>query len=172
MKRVIGALLMAGSAACSYLFAARILFHGRASLGGEFSAGLPFRLVGMDYPADALLLAGAGWGLVLGLYHVLTGTEDIARVLQGGRVARLALLNGLLLVTTLAVACVGAKHGKEGATVAVFALTAAAQVVLGLVLLVLALAERPKGIVSLVLGGLVTAGGVAVAVFAFLQGGA
>ncbi len=170
MKRVIGALLMLGGAASLYCFTARVMFHGRGSLGGAFTPGLPFSLVGMDYPADAMLLAGAAWGLILGLYNVLTGSEEIGRLLQGGRIARLGLLNGLLLISTLAIACVGAQHGKDAVTVAVFGIVAGLQVALGLLLLILAAFERPKGVVSLVVGGLVYAGGVVVGVLAFLGG--
>jgi hypothetical protein len=170
MKRLFGALLMLGGALSLYFFTSRVMFHGRASLGGDYSAKLPFSLVGMDYPYDALLLAGAWWGLLLGLYHTLTGSEEIGRLLKSGRVARIGLLNALLLVSSLLIAWVGARHGKDAVTVAVFALVAAAQVVLGLILLVLSFLERPKGWVSLTLGGLVYAGGVTLAALAYLGG--
>ena len=50
--------------------------------------------------------------------------------------------------------------------------SAAVQAVAGIILLILSLTERPKGIASLALGAVVTLGGVGVGVLAFLWGGA
>ncbi len=155
-----------------YAFATRAMFHGRASLGTSMDLGLPLVLVGMDFPTDALLLAGALWGFILGLWFVVTGADEAKEVLRGGRISRILLLNGLLLLSTLAIACIGAKAGKDATTVAVFGLVALAQAAVGLILLVLSLFERPKGIASLALGAVVYLGGVTVGVLAFLWGGA
>ncbi|HLY10829.1 MAG TPA: hypothetical protein VKW04_16120 [Planctomycetota bacterium] len=172
MKRIFGGLLMLAGALALYLFATRAMFHGRADLGSSYSPSLPLLLVGADYPTDALLLAGAAWGFLLGLWCVITGADEAREVLRGGRIARILLLNGLLLLSSLAIAYLGAKAHKDPATVLVFGLVAAVQAVVGLILLILSLAERPKGIASLAFGTVVTLGGVGLGVLVFLWGGA
>lgn len=169
MKRIVGSVLMLAGTLCLYLFATRAMFHGRASFGAAYDPGLPLLFVGMDYPTDAILLACSLWGLVLGLWCIIT--DDSGDALRGGRIARIMLLNGLLLLSTLAIAFIGAKHHKDTTTVAVFGLIALAQAALGLLLLVLSVFERPKGIASLALGALVYAGGVGIGVLTFLWGG-
>jgi hypothetical protein len=170
MKRIFGALLMLAGALCLYLFATQAMFHGRAELGATYSPGLPLSFVGMDYPKDALLLAGAAWGFLLGLWFIVTGADEAQQALRGGRIARVMLLNGLLLLSSLAIACFGAKAHKDAATVAVFGIVAAVQAVLGLVLLVMSFTERPKGIASLAFGAAVYLGGVGIVVLTFLWG--
>jgi hypothetical protein len=170
MKRIFGALLMLAGALCLYLFATRAMFHGRAELGSAYSPGLPLTFVGMDYPKDALLLAGAAWGFLLGLWFIVTGADEAQQVLRGGRIARVMLLNGLLLLSSVAIACFGAKAHKDAATVAIFGIVAAVQAVLGLILLVLSFTERPKGIASLAFGAAVYLGGVGIVVLTFLWG--
>lgn len=170
MKRIFGGLLMLAGAVCLYLCATRAMFHGRADLGTAYSPGLALSFVGLDYPTDALLLAGAAWGFLLGLWFVITGAEEAEQALRGGRIARVMLFNGLLLLSSLAIAYFGAKAHKDAATVAVFGIVAALQAVLGLVLLVLSLTERPKGIASLAFGAVVYLGGVGIAVLTFLWG--
>ena len=170
MKRIFGAILMLAGALCLYLFATQAMFHGRAELGAAYSPGLPLSFVGMDYPKDALLLAGAAWGFLLGLWFIVTGADEAQQVLRGGRIARVMLLNGLLLLSSIAIACFGAKAHKDAATVAIFGIVAAVQAVLGLVLLVMSLTERPKGIASLAFGAAVYLGGVGIAVLTFLWG--
>lgn len=170
MKRIFGAILMLAGALCLYLFATQAMFHGRAELGAAYSPGLPLSFVGMDYPKDALLLAGAAWGFLLGLWFIVTGADEAQQVLRGGRIARVMLLNGLLLLSSIAIACFGAKAHKDAATVAIFGIVAAVQAVLGLVLLVMSFTERPKGIASLAFGAAVYLGGVGIAVLTFLWG--
>jgi hypothetical protein len=170
MKRIFGALLMLAGAVCLYLVATRAMFHGRAELGSTYSPGLPLTFVGMDYPKDALLLAGAAWGFLLGLWFIVTGAEEAEQALRGGRIARVMLLNGLLLLSSLVIACFGAKAHKDAATVMIFGIVAAIQAVLGLVLLILSFTERPKGIASLAFGAAVYLGGVGIAVLTFLWG--
>ncbi|MBV8881600.1 MAG: hypothetical protein JO332_16710 [Planctomycetaceae bacterium] len=172
MKRIFGGLLMLAGAFCLYLFATRAMFHGRAELGSAYSPGLPLTFVGMDYPTDALLLAGAAWGFLLGLWYIVTGADEAASALRGGRIARVMLFNGLLLLSSLAIAYFGAKAHKDPATVMAFGVVAAVQAVVGIILLVLSLAEKPKGIASLAFGTVVTLGGVGIGVLAFLWGGA
>ena len=172
MKRIFGGLLMLAGAFSLYLFATRAMFHGRADLGTAYSPGLPLLFVGMDYPTDALLLAGAAWGFLLGLWFIITGADEARQVLRGGRISRVLLLNGLLLLSSLAIALFGAKAHKDPATVMVFGIVAAVQAVVGLILLLLSLTEKPKGIASLAFGTVVYLGGVGIAVLAFLWGGA
>jgi len=161
---------MLAGAVCLYLVATRAMFHGRADLGTTYSPGLALSFVGLDYPTDALLLAGAAWGFLLGFWFVITGAEDAREVLRGGRIARILLLNGLLLISSLAIATFGARHHKDPLTVMVFGVVAAVQAVVGLILLILSLTERPKGIASLAFGAVVYLGGVGVGVLAFLWG--
>jgi hypothetical protein len=170
MKRIFGALLMLAGAFSLYVFATRAMFHGRGSIGSTYDMNLPLLFVGMDYPTDALLLAGALWGFILGLWFVVTGADEAAQALRGGRISRVMLLNGLLLLSTLGVAFLGAKHHADATTVAVFGMVALAQAALGLILLVLSLFERPKGIASLAFGAVVYLGGVGVGVLAFIWG--
>lgn len=172
MKRIFGGVLMLAGAFSGYIFATRAMFHGRAELGTAYSPGLPLQFVGMDYPTDALLLAGAAWGVLLGFWFIITGAEEAGQVLRGGRIARVMLFNGLLLLSSLAIAYFGAKAHKDPATVMVFGLVAAVQAIVGVILLVLSVAEKPKGIASLAFGAVVTVGGVAVGALAFLWGGA
>ena len=171
MKRIFGGVLMLAGAFSTYLFATRAMFNGRASLGTSYNPALPQSFVGMDYPTDALLLAGALWGFILGLWFVITGADEVKEALRGGRIARVMLLNGLLLLSTLAIAFIGAKHHKDPATVAAFGIVALAQAAFGLILLILSIFEKPKGIASLAFGAVVYLGGVGVGVFAFLSGG-
>src|SRR5262245_5826412 len=170
MKRILGGVLMLAGAFSLYAFATRAMFNGRASLGSTYELGLPLLFVGMDYPTDALYLAGAFWGFILGFWFIISGSDD-GGALRGGRIARIMLMNGLLLLSTLAVAYIGARHQKDATTVAVFGLVALVQAAFGLILLVLSLFERPKGIASLAFGAVVYLGGVGIGILTFLWGG-
>jgi len=173
MKRIFGAVLLVVGALCLYFFVSRAMFHGREAMGTTFDAGLPFKSLGKaDYPGNALLLLGAAWGFILGLWFVVLGDpprEGAPR--GGGGIARLMLLNALLLLSSLLAGYIGGKSGADVTTVAVFGTVALLQILLGLILLVLALFERPKGWVSLGLGFLVYGAGVAVGLLSFLWGG-
>jgi len=163
---------MIAGAVSLYFFVSRAMFHGAGMLGQEYDPALPFRAMGKaDYPVNALLLLGAAWGFILGVWFVFTGDEGAARATRGGGVARLLLLNSLLLLSSLLVAFVGGRSGADSLTVAVFGVVAAAQVLLGLILLVLAIFEKPKGVVSLLLGTAVWLGGAVLGVLTFLWGG-
>lgn len=171
MKRIFGGLLMLAGAVCLYLCATRAMFHGRAELGRAYSAGLPLTFVGMDYPTDALLLAGAAWGFILGFWFIVTGAEEAKAVLRGGRISRVLLLNGLLLMSSLAIAYFGARAHKDHGTILLFGLVAAVQAVVGFVLLILSFTERPKGIASLAFGAAVYLGGVGLGAMIYVWGG-
>ena len=125
----------------------------------------------MDYPTGALMLVGEAWDFSLGLWFIVTGGDDASQALRGGRIARLMLLNGLLLLSTLGVAYLGARNNGGTTLVAVFGLIALAQAAVGLLLLILSLFERPKGIASLAFGALIYLGGVGIGVMTFLWGG-
>ena len=118
-------------------------------MGAGFEPNLPFRTLGHEYPADALLFLGALWGFVLGLGLILTPEEAS----KGGRIARVMLLNGLLLLSSLFVAYIGGKTaGVDAGVIAVFGMVALAQSALGFFLLIFALFEKPKGVASLLFG--------------------
>lgn len=169
MKRIFGAVLMLAGAASLYFFVSRGMFHGRALMASDYDPALPFRALGReDFPSNALLLLGALWGAVLGLWFILTDNSGTA--LRGGKIARLLLLNALLLVSSLFAGFVGGRAGADALTVAVFGVVAAAQILLGVILLVLALFERPKGAVSLALGTLVWLAGTTAGVLVILWG--
>lgn len=172
MKRIFGALLLLGGAFLLYVFTTRALFHGRESIGSAYNVMLPLSLIGADYPTGALLLAGAFWSMILGLWCVITGDEGASANLRGGRIARIMLVNALLLLSTLGVAYIGARDHKDSLLVAVFGLVALAQAAVGLLLLILSLFERPKGIASLIFGAAIYLGGVGIAVLAFIKGSA
>lgn len=171
MKRIFGGLLMLAGAGALYLFTTRAMYFGREQISAVFDVRLPLLLAGLDYPTGALILTGAAWGFILGLWFIVTGGDDASEALRGGRIARLMLLNSLLLLSTLGVAYLGARNNGGTTLVAVFGLIAAAQVVFGALLLVLSLFERPKGIASLAFGALIYLGGVGIGVMTFLWGG-
>jgi hypothetical protein len=187
MKRVVGGFLMLAGTFCLYQFVAGGMYHAKDLFGPAPDNSLPFASLGKNYPADALYLASAFWCLLLGICMVLlgdsarpaaapAGSGAAARYVaqgpsKGGKVARLMFLNSLLLATSLFVAYIGAKAKQDTMIIAVFGVAAALQALLGLVLLLMALTERPKGPISLVLGLLVWLGGVGVGVLAFLKGG-
>ena len=171
MKRILGALFLLGGALCLYLFATRAMFLGREQLGTAYNPELPLHLIGLNFPTGAFLFLGACWGFILGLCLVVTGSDQPSDGPRGGRVSRLMLLNGLLLASSIFAAYVGMKAKEDPNTIAVFAIVALAQIALGLLLLVFALFERPKGVLSLLVGAAVYLGGVGVAVATFLWGG-
>ena len=187
MKRIIGAILMLGGAACLYCFAASGAFLGR-----EISApatGLPFLSLGKGYPLDAVLLLGAFWGFLIGLALVVgaqggapkpvaaTPGSAAARYAatagrRGGTIARFMLLNGLLLLSTLFVAYIGgmSRH-PDVSVVGVFGLVALIQMGLGVVLMILALFEQPKGVLSIILGIPLHLFGIIIGLLAFFLWG-
>jgi hypothetical protein len=171
MKRIFGGLLMLAGAFALYVFTARAMTFGREQISAAFDLRLPLLLAGVDYPTGALILAGALWGFILGLWFIVTGGDDASQALRGGRISRLMLLNALLLLSTLGVAYLGARNNGGPTLVAVFGLVALAQAAFGLLLLILSLFERPKGIASLAFGALVYLGGVGIGVMTFLWGG-
>src|SRR5947209_17057424 len=109
MKRFFGALFMIAGAIFLYLFVARAMHAARGTISAALDPSMPFHALGHEYPMDALLFLGAVWGFLLGLGLVLSPAEGA----QGGRVARVMLLNALLLVSSLFVAYVGGKSQAD-----------------------------------------------------------
>ncbi|HEX7896304.1 MAG TPA: hypothetical protein VF950_00895 [Planctomycetota bacterium] len=172
MKRMLGAVLALAGGVALFFFVSRGMHHGRSFLGAEYDPSVPFRALGRDYPTDGFLLLGALWGFILGTWFIVTGDEGASKALQGGKSARLFMLNGLLLLSSLFVGYVGGRGGADPRAVAIFGVLALGQGVLGLILLLLALTERPKGFVSLAVGSVVWLGGTAAGVMVFMWGGA
>jgi len=154
-----------------------------------YAAAVPFRMLGQNYPFDVAMLACGAWAMGLALYFILSpdanrnvlpahvpATSKWAQRLasQGSRSSPMAgmfLVNSLLLATMLFVAYIGARSpGDHARYVSIFGMVAGLQVALGLILLILALFEKPKGPVGLLLGGAVYVAGTAVSVLVFLWG--
>jgi hypothetical protein len=186
MKRIIGAVSMLGGAACLYFFAAGGAFQGRELQASP--AGLPFLSLGRCYPADAVLMLGALWGFLIGTFLVITasGAKAAAPAAAGSAASRYAaattgrkggtiglfmLLNGLLLLSTLFVTYIGGMARQDVMAVGVFGLIALVQMGLGILLVILALFERPKGILALILGIPLHLVGIAIGLLAFFVWG-
>jgi hypothetical protein len=173
MRKVFGALLVLGAVAELFLFASWGSVHGSAESSSPWWA---FKSLGANYPADVGYLAWGAWLLGLGLYFILTEaastitTRTMRPAAVGGPVSKIFLMNALLLVTSLFCAFIGAKSQDQGPFVPIFAIVAAAQVAVGLILLVLALFEKPKTVPALILGTAVYLAGSAGAVVVFLMG--
>lgn len=181
MKQIVAALLLLAGSFLLFQF----VLQGTVHAGGEAaSIGLPFSSLGKNYPADALYLVGAFWCLLLSF--VLTLTAGVGKKTSGdssgrysaaprsgGRVARFMLLNSLFLLSSLFVAFIGARTGQETPVVAIFGCVALAQTGLGLLLVILSLIEKPKGIASLIFGLVLYLGGGTLTVLSFaVWGGA
>jgi len=181
MKRIIGAILMLAGAVCLFFFAAGGALNGR---GIQAPAGsLPFLSLGLQYPLDAVLLVGAFWGFLIGVVLVAApggpraaappaaGTAAsryaASSTRKGGAIARFMLLNGLLLLSTLFITYIGGKARQDADVVGVFGLVALIQMGLGIILVILALFERPRGAIQLILGIPIHLFGIAVGLLAF-----
>jgi hypothetical protein len=142
----------------------------REHLLPAFDPGSPLQALGHDYPRDAMLLLGALWGFLLGLGLILPPASPEGQP-GGGKIALAMLLNALLLVSSLFVAYIGGKLGDPAnmPTVALFGIIALVQGALGVILLILAIFEKPKGIVPLMLGVPVYLFGVGIALFTLLK---
>lgn len=163
MKRFFGALFMVAGAIFLYLFVARAMYGARGE-SGSFHPGLPFQGLGYEYPTTALLFVASVLSFLIGLALALTPAEGVG----GGRVARVMLLNALLLLSSLFVAYVGGQSQADAGIVAVFGGVALAQAALGFFLLIFALFEKPKGAASLMLGLPLYLGGVGIGLYVLL----
>ncbi|MBI4565756.1 MAG: hypothetical protein HY716_13775 [Planctomycetes bacterium] len=161
MRTLIGAILLLAGAALLYDAGLRA---GLAARGPEGAVDytLPARHVGERFPADALGLAGALWGLGLGLYLLLSPA--------GRPLATLFSINTLLALTGLLLAAAGASQPANARWVAIFAAVAALHLVTGLILLPLAASEKPRGIFGLLMGGAAYAASLGAVALVFLNG--
>lgn len=169
MRRVLGALFVLIGAFCLYEFAVLGIWYGR-----ELDVPIwkvPLLSLGRNYPADAGWLAGALVGIFVGI-----GMSIRSDASTGGGAARVFLVNAILLCAMLCLAYFGARSLTEETKasflpmVGVFFGTALLQIGAGVILLILALFERPKGALSLLLGLVVYLAGAAAGVTAFLWG--
>lgn len=184
MRKILGSLLMLGGVAFAYLFAA----WGTAKAGGSGNAPWwAFKGLGSNYPVDVGYLAGAVWLLALGIYFIWTEggssvsggdtSRSAGRFLAAsaaergaGRVAKVLVLNSGLLITSLFAAYIGAKISHPGPLVALFTMEAAGHAIVGLLILILALVEKPKSVPALGLGTLLYLAGTAGVVTVFILG--
>ncbi len=175
MRKIIGCAFMLAGVAEAFLFTAWGTAHGAQAGQSPWWA---FGSLGANYPYDVGYLAFAAWFLGLGLYFVLTDVapQTVGGKLaprpepRGGPVSKLFLVNAFLLATSLLCAYVGAKADVAGPFLAIFAIAAAAQVAVGLIMLVLAIFEKPKTIPAMILGMAAYLAGSAGAVVVFLFG--
>ncbi len=169
-----GVLLLLAGACSLYGFGARGMYHARTMQGPTFSPALPFDTLGRAYPADVLLLLGFAWAFALGLRLAFAGRPPAdpaaAAPPKVGALGRLAMLNALLLLSSLLAAYTGGKSGQNAAVVAVFMLVAILQILAGAFLWLFAVRERPRGVYSMMVGSVAYVLGVAVAVLAFSGG--
>lgn len=188
MRRAIGSLFVLTSVFFIYQFA--IWGAWVAGEGSKpYNSGVPFRMLGANYPFDVAMLVCAVWSMGIGLYFILSsegrGGELPAHVpktsqwaqrlaagdTQSSPMAAVFLVNALLLLTTLFVAYMGVRASSpQERYVAIFSAVAGLEVAVGLILLILALFEKPKNVTGLMLGGAVYVAGTAASVLIFLWG--
>jgi hypothetical protein len=185
MRRILGSVLMLGGVAFAYLFAAwGTALSGRVGSDPWWA----FKGLGSNYPVDVGYLAGAVWLLALGIYFIWTESgssvaasgdpsRGAGRFLAAaaaergaGRVAKVLVLNSGLLITALFAAYIGAKVSHPGPLVAIFTMAAAGHAAVGLLILILALVEKPKSVPALGVGTLLYLAGTAGVVTVFLLG--
>ena len=187
MRRIIGGLLLVVGAILLFVFGVQGTFYAQGASAPSFN--LPFSSLGAKYPGDVLMFLGAAWALLIGLVFVFIepkkappptmGESAASRYAQlagadkkGGFAAKTLLVTALLMASFLFAAFIGAKTHQDTRLVGLFTGIALVQVVTGLFLLLLALLEKPKNAVALLLGSVLYLGGAAVGVLAFVQGGA
>jgi hypothetical protein len=186
MRRVSAAVF--ALAACFFLYMFGVWGAFTAGIGARpYTSAVPFRLLGQNFPFDAAMLASGVWALGLCLYFALTGdnrkalpshvpaTSLWAQRLQtqpsNAPMASMFLINALLLATFLFMTCVGTRAGSDHTrTVGILAGAAGLHVAAGLILLVLAIFEKPRGVTGLSVGGVAYALGTALAVAVFVWG--
>jgi hypothetical protein len=122
---------------------------------------LPLLAAGMNYET-LKFCAGLGC-LILGLHTALRPPDAAPSPM-----AQVFLLNAVLLCGSLLLAFAGSHQPDPQFWTGLFTLTAALEVVVGLVLLVLAVSERPLDAVGITLGGVVYVASVAIAAVAYL----
>ena len=164
MRKTFGAILLLIGLAMLYEFAVWGAVH--AGVTAKNAGGmLPFTSLGVNFPFDAVAFAGALWGIGLGGW--LLGREAD----PGYRpMAQAFLVNSLLLLTSVFAAFAGARLQGNSRPVAVFATMALLQIATGLLLCILAVFERPRGMGGLAVGGALYVACTAVTLIVFLGG--
>ena len=169
MRTLISLLLVLAGTYSLYQFSLRTTPQAEQTSTVEYKARPALSDLGENYPINGLLAAGAFWGIGLGLFLALTtgprfysagegGLYQKRR--RGGAIARIFLLNAALAGTMIDLAYIGAVYAPAGAGesvqrhVGLFFGAAALQLGIGLLLLIMALFEKPKGKFSLFLGSL------------------
>ncbi len=187
MKRIVGAaLVVAGT-----FLLLRFAVYGTigAPEGAEQSWKLPFQSLGNQYPDVALTLVGGAWGFLLGILLLVFNKKAVpvskdasgpaaryAALAGGGRKGRaskILFLNSLALVSALFLVFIGTKTADPAAhatIIGAFYGAACLHIAAGLIIVLLALLEKPKSPIPLLVGLLLWLGGSAAGVFVYLQG--
>jgi len=169
MRRSLGAILVLAGAFCLFQFAVLGTWHGRHLEAPLWK--LPLLSLSENYPTNAGWLAGAVIALLVGVGIGLRKDSQV-----GGGVARVLLVESIGIFGMLFLAYVGARSITEEtrATVlpmiGVFFGTALLQIAAGLILLIFALFEKPRGVLSLTLGTVLYLGAAAAGVLGFVWG--
>lgn len=177
MKRSIGGLFLLAGGFFLFWFGV-IASHGVADTVPA-SLKLPFQGVGYEWPKDAILFCSAMTCLLLGLGLMMTGGESPvpahgkAPPKKGGFISSLLFLNSMLMASVIFVAAIGARAAQPPSTTIIGSLMAIAMVqgAIGLLLLILSLLEKPKGILTLLFGFLFWAGSLVFGILSMVQGG-
>lgn len=194
MKKLQGAALIFIGSIFLYIFGVIGTIGARELIdGGNHSIFLPFQALGNSYPEDVfLMIAGlctTFWGIYLlfarervmlapaqnGDEKGIDGEKRAAtvKVIPSGAtmtVSRYFVVNSFLLIFCEWIAYVGARANADERAVAVFAVTAIAQLLCGLLLLLMAIRDKQRSMPAIVIGGGLYAVGVAAAVFTVMWG--
>lgn len=176
MLRFIGVILVIAGLVGIYLFGAHGMAVAKAmtpSPSGSM-AELPFKVLGKNYPKDALSLAGGAGALACGLWLLLRGgktaTDSPGASVPTGTFARGFFALGLGACVAWWIAYVGAVTGAPAAAVGGFVAVAGLAIVEAFLLAILSFFEKPKPAAALVLGWLVFLAAVGVGVAGMLGG--
>ncbi len=185
MRTLTSLLLILAGSYCLYQFTVRTTLPEERSKTIDYKARPAVSDLGENYPVNALLATGALWGILLGLFLALTTAPKFQpagdgalyqKRRKGGAIARIFLLNAALAGTFIDLAYVGVAYTPSGPEEAVtryvglFFGVAALQLAIGLLLLILALCEKPKGKLSLILGILLYLTAVGTWILTYLWG--
>lgn len=162
MRKILGSAFLTVGLVMLYEFAVWGAVHAKTGPDKAHGA-LPFSSLGANFPFDALALAAALWGIGLGAWYLLKPADPAGRPMS-----QLFLANSLLLLTSVVAAFLGAALEANRMSVAVFTVMAFLQIATGLFLCILAVFEKPRGVVGLSVGGALYAACAAVTLVAFL----
>ena len=165
MRTLISLLLVLAGAYSLYQFTVRSTLPKERATTIDYKSRPAVSDLGENYPVNALLAAGAIWGIGLGLFLAMTTAPQYQSTPQeglyhkrrrGGAIARIFLLNTLLAGTFIDLAYCGVAYAGTSVSryVGLFYGAAALQLALGVLLFIMAVCEKPKGKLSLVVGTL------------------